>query len=78
MKSEWSTGDSDNANAFQGLVNYRLDHDGPAIDSVIPVLLEAVEYMIANLERFDVVPDIYGDVGLRYAALRCRLTASSA
>ena len=73
LRSDFSLDDCHNASAFRMLLDYRLDTDPDDISSVIPVLLEAVEYMIANMDKFSIFPDIDGNLAEKYAALRDRL-----
>jgi hypothetical protein len=69
IKSMESQNDSDLINCFVGLLEFRL---GPKPEGLLPVakqLVEICRYVIDNYDRFDVTPEIYGDLRPRYENL---------
>ena len=77
LLSAESDGDSDAANTFCGLVEFRLDCEPAKIAPVGTLIREAILVMLENFDRYDCDRAIYGDLSARYCALLLRLEASS-
>jgi hypothetical protein len=73
IQSDDTTGDPATVSYFHSVLEWRLQNDRAQIASVIPLLREAVSYILDHWERFDVEPAIFGDLKERYIALRKRL-----
>ena len=70
IRSSDSTGDSGMVNCFAGVLEFRIGSDfyqdlAPIADDLASIC----EYIIKNIEKFDVDIDIYGDVCERFASL---------
>lgn len=75
LLSEHASDDSDAASTFCYVLESRLKDDPDALTPVAPVVLDAIEKILANFGRFNCSPDIYGDVPNRYRAVAARLAA---
>lgn len=75
LLSEHASGDSDAASTFCYVLESRLEHDPDALVPIAPVVLDAIEKIVAGFERFECSPEIYGDVPARYKAVAARLAA---
>jgi len=73
LLSAASSGDSDAANTFCGLVEFRLDHEPDAIAPVGPLIREGLLGMLGDFGRYGCDEAIYGDLAERYSALLSRL-----
>jgi hypothetical protein len=62
--------DSDSVCMFLSAVEYQVEHNLPRIRPASGRLAAALGDLLADLARFDIDPDIYGDVPARVAALR--------
>ena len=54
---------------------FRLKWDPAALLPIAPTVLDAVQKILANCDRFDCSPEIYGDVPGRYRAIATELSA---
>jgi len=70
IQSESATGDSDIVNCFAGLLEFRLEHESTELVPVAEQLVAICGYIIEHYERFDLVPEIYGDVHARLQKLQ--------
>lgn len=75
LLSAEADGDSDAANMFCGLVDFRLDCDATAIAAAGPIIRQGILGMLENFERYGCDGAIPGDVAARYRALLSRLDA---
>jgi len=66
IKSSESQNDSDLINCFVGLLESRLEPEPGKFLPVAKQLEETCRYVISNYERFDVTPEIYGDLRPHY------------
>ena len=73
LLSAKSDGDSDAANTFCGLVEFRLDYEPAAIGPVRPILHACILGMLQDFDRYGCDGAIYGDLTARYRALLLRL-----
>lgn len=73
LKSDSSCGDSDMANTFCGLLEYRLDYESVELSPVKSELRAAVDYILSNFAKYEIAQAIYGDVAARYRSLLNRL-----
>ena len=70
IQSESATHDSDIISCIAAILEHRLEYEA---DKLIPIaghVAAASAYVIANYGRFDVMPDIYGDLRPRFEALQ--------
>jgi hypothetical protein len=70
LESEAAAGDSDIVSCFAALLEFRLEEDHGQFVLVADRLVGICDYLIEHYDRFDVTPEIYGDVRARLAALR--------
>ena len=75
LLSEDANGDSDAASTFCSVLESRLKHDPDALKPIVPIVLDAIEEILAGFDRFECSPEIYGDVPNRYRAVAARLAA---
>lgn len=74
LLSPESSGDTDAANTFCGLVEFRLAHEPDAIATVEPLIREGILGMLGDFDRYGCDEAIYGDLAGRYRTLLVRLT----
>jgi len=65
-----STGDCDIINCFAGILEHRLKYEAEELRPVAGHLASICGYILEHYERFDVRPEIYGDLRPRFAALQ--------
>jgi hypothetical protein len=65
LESESSAGDSDAVHALLGTLELRLEW-GDAIEPAFPALRDAIGSILDHWEKFDVAPELYGDLPVRY------------
>lgn len=75
LLSEDANGDSDAASTFCSVVESRLKYDPDALAPIAPIVLDVIEKILADFDRFDCSSEIYGDVPSRYKAVAARLAA---
>jgi hypothetical protein len=66
LKSESAKGGPDAVNFFHGILENRLLHQRADIVPVIPILHEAVRYILDHWDKFDIDPEIYGSLNNKY------------
>ena len=72
IQSEAAIGDSDIINCFAGLLEFRLEHESAELAPVARQLAAICGYIVEHYERFDLQPEIYGDVRGRFQVLQRR------
>ena len=55
---------------FAGLLEFRLQHGAKELVPIAKRLASACAYVIEHWNRFDISPEIYGDLPSRYTALQ--------
>jgi hypothetical protein len=75
LLSQHARGDSDAASTFCYVLESRLKYDPDALAPIAPVVLDAIEKILADFDRFDCSPETYGDVPGRYRAVAARMAA---
>ena len=70
IQSEAAAGDSDIINCFAGLLGFRLEHEAGELVPIAEQLASICRYIIQHYDRFDVTPDIYGDLRPRFQTLQ--------
>ena len=70
IQSDASTDDSDIINCFGSILEHRLEHEADELRPVAERLASACGYIIEHYDRFDVTPDVYGDIRPRFQALQ--------
>jgi hypothetical protein len=75
LLSDQSAGDSDAASTFCCLLETRLKDAPDALTPIKPIVLDAIDNILRDFDRFDCSPEFYGDVPARYRVLAERLTA---
>jgi hypothetical protein len=68
-----SSGDSDAANTFCGVIESRLDQEPDAISPVGPLIREGILGMLGDFDRYACDGAIYGDLAARCRDLLSRL-----
>ena len=77
IQSPAADGDSDMVNCFAGLLEYRLRYEADLLRPIASRLASACAYVLDNYERFDVIPEIYGDLQPRFVALREKFSTAN-
>ena len=75
LLSQDANGDSDAASTFSNVLESRLKRDPDALAPIAAVVLAAIEKILADFDRFDCSPEIYGDVPARYRTVAARLAS---
>lgn len=70
IHSEAASGDSDAVNSFASVLEFRLEHDSAELVPVAEQLAAICGYIVQHYQRFDLTPEIYGDVRARFQALQ--------
>ena len=70
-----ANGDSDAASTFCYVLESRLRYDPDALIPVAPTVMDAIQKILADFDRFECSPEIYGDVPARYNGVAARLAA---
>lgn len=73
LLSPAAQGDSDAVNSFCGLVEFRLDYEGNAIEQAHRQLRDAMQAILRDFARYGCDPQIYGDLPSRYRNSLARL-----
>lgn len=73
LLSKESDGDSDAANTFCALIEFRLTHERAEISASEPAIRKAILGMLADFERYHCDSNIYGDLPKRYRKLLAKL-----
>jgi hypothetical protein len=70
LLSEHSIGDSDAVNCFHGLIKFRMESgDGSEMAPIADLLAACCHHVLQHYEKFDIDPNIYGDLKPHYEAL---------
>src|SRR6476659_4855107 len=69
IQSEAASGDPDIINCFAGLLEFRLEHEPNELRPIMDQLSSICRYVVERYQKFDVAPDIYGDMRTRFARL---------
>jgi len=73
IESKEADNDSDIISCLAAILEHRLEYEQPEeFVDVAAVLASTCDYVILHYARFNLVPEIYGDIRPRYAALRER------
>jgi len=72
LKSDSSIGDSGVIDGFCGMVEWRL-RNAREIKKCWPTLLDATDFVIEHIEKYDLIPIVYGHLPARLAAIQQRL-----
>ena len=70
IQSEAASGDSDAVNSFAGVLELRLEHESVELVSIAEQLAAICGFIVEHYERFDLTPEIYGDVRGRFQVLQ--------
>ena len=70
IQSEAATGDSDMINCFAGILEQRLEFERVELVPIAEQLASICAYIVEDYTRFDLTPEIYGDVRPRFQALQ--------
>jgi hypothetical protein len=70
IQSDAATGDSDIINCFAGILEHRLKYDAEELCPVAGRLVTICGYIMKHYDRFDLTPEIYGDIQPRFHALQ--------
>jgi hypothetical protein len=62
IQSEAATGDPDIINCFQDILRHRLEFEPKELAAVAPQLASVCRYILEHYDRFDLRPDIYGNL----------------
>jgi hypothetical protein len=62
------------ASGFHGLIKHRLQHERQQISPALPIIREAVQYILRNLDKYGFELDggsdlVYGDIAGKYHSL---------
>lgn len=70
IQSEAATGDSDMINCFAAILEHRLEAEADELRPVAGHLAAVCGYVVKHYDRFDLAPEIYGDIGPRFRSLQ--------
>ena len=70
LQRESAIRDSDMINCFASVLEFRLEYEADQLVPVAGVLSSVCGFIVLNYERFDVTPNICGDLRPRYEALQ--------
>jgi hypothetical protein len=70
IQSDAASGDSDAVSCFATVLEFRLEQEPAELVSVGGRLASICGYIIKRYERFDLAPEIYGDVRVRFRTLQ--------
>ncbi len=73
LLSDSANGDSDAVSTFCHVLESRLQYDSEALTPIASVVVDAIEKILSNFDRFGCRLKIYGDVPSRYKAVVGRL-----
>lgn len=73
LESSHSAGDSDAANCFASLLKYLLDEGPKTVAPVADQLAKTCQHILQHYEKFEINPDIYGDLRPDYEVVIARL-----
>ncbi len=70
IQSEAASGDSDAVNSFAGVLEFRSERESAELVPVAEQLAAICSYIVEHYARFDLTPEIYGDVRARFQMLQ--------
>jgi hypothetical protein len=70
IQSEAAVGDSAIAHCLAGTFEFRLEHESAELVPIAEELASVCGYVVEHYERFDLTPEIFGDVRSRYQTLQ--------
>jgi len=70
IHSDVAASDSDMISCFAGILEFRLKYESKELVPVAKRLTSACAYVIEHWSRFDISPEIYGDLLARYTTLQ--------
>jgi hypothetical protein len=70
IRSDASHGDSAIISCLVSILEFRLEHEAAKITSVADQLASICSYIDKNYERFDLAPEIFGDLRPRFQQLQ--------
>lgn len=70
IRSDSATGDSDIINCFTGILESRLENEATELWPIAEQLAEICNYVLGHYDKFNVTPEIYGDLRPRYLVLQ--------
>ena len=73
LESPDAVDDSDAVNCFASLIAYRLDWQPQTLAPVASLLVKTCQHILQQYDRFDLIPEIYGDLRPDYEAIITRL-----
>jgi hypothetical protein len=71
VQSEHSAGDADAVSCIAGILEQRIEK-ARDVSSIAGALSDACRYVLEHYDRFDIKPNIYGDLRPRYKSLISR------
>jgi hypothetical protein len=73
LRSVHANGDCDALNCLNGLISFRVEHQPHSILQTKECILSLVNYCVEHFSKFEVNPDIYGDLGSKLVQLQSRV-----
>lgn len=73
LESPHSADDSDAVNCFASLIKFLLDRQPQTLAPVASQLVKTCQHILQHYERFDLIPEIYGDLRPNYEVIITRL-----
>lgn len=70
IQSEVSTGDSAIISCFASLLEHRLEFEAEELRPVAELLAAICGYVVEHYDRFDLTPEIFGDLRPRFQTLQ--------
>jgi hypothetical protein len=70
IQSEAATDDSAIASCMAAILEFRLEHEASELAPIADHLASLCGYFLEHYERFDLTPEIFGDVRARFQALQ--------
>lgn len=72
IRSDSATGDSAIASCLASILEFRLEYETAELRPVADQLASICGYIVEHYERFDLAPEIFGDVRARFQLLQQR------
>lgn len=69
IQSDAATGDPDIINCFAGILDSRLEFEAEELVPIAAQLASICRYILEHYNRFDLTPEIYGDLCPRFQSL---------
>src|SRR4051812_28404572 len=70
IQSEAASGDSDIISCFASILEHRVEYEAEELRPVAERLASTCVYILEHYDRFDLTPDIYGNLRPRFQALQ--------